>query len=88
MIDRGTLYITWASYCDQGPYHGWILGYDVSTLQQVMVYNTSPDGGLGGIWQSGGGLSADAAGNLYALTGNGSFNGDTGGRNFGNSFKF
>ena len=26
------------------------------------------------------------AGNLYALTGNGSFNGDTGGRNFGNSF--
>ena len=32
------------------------------------------------------GLSADSAGNLYALTGNGSFNGDIGGRNFGNSF--
>ena len=86
LIDHGTVYITWASYCDQGPYHGWILGYDVASLQQVMVYNTSPDGGLGGIWQSGGGLAADAAGNLYALTGNGSFNGDTGGRNFGNSF--
>jgi PA14 domain/K319L-like, PKD domain len=86
LIDHGTLYIAWASYCDQGPYHGWILGYDAASLQQVMVHNTSPDGGLSGIWQSGGGLAADAAGNLYALTGNGSFNGDTGGRNYGNSF--
>ena len=86
LLDHGVVYITWASYCDQGPYHGWILGYDASTLQQVMVHNTTPDGGLGGIWQSGGGLSADVTGNLYALTGNGSFNGDVGGRNFGNSF--
>ena len=86
LIDHGTLYVAWASYCDQGPYHGWILGYDAASLQQVMVHNTSPDGGLSGIWQSGGGLAADTAGNLYALTGNGSFNGDTGGRNYGNSF--
>jgi hypothetical protein len=86
LLDHGTVYITWASYCDQGPYHGWILGYDAASLQQVMVLNTTPDGGLGGIWQSGAGLSADSIGNLYALTGNGSFNGDIGGLNFGNSF--
>jgi hypothetical protein len=87
LLDHGTVYIAWASYCDQGPYHGWVLGYDAATLQQVMTYNTSPDGGLGGFWHSGGGLSADATGNLYGLTGNGSFNGDAaGGRNFGNSF--
>jgi PA14 domain-containing protein/K319-like protein len=86
LLDHGTVYITWASYCDQGPYHGWILGYDAASLLQVMVHNTTPDGGLGGIWQSGAGLSADSIGNLYALTGNGSFNGDIGGKNFGNSF--
>ena len=77
LLDHGTVYIAWASYCDQGPYHGWILGYDAASLQQVMVYNTSPDGGLAGIWHSGGGLTADSLGNLYALTGNGSFNGST-----------
>src|SRR5205823_9483655 len=86
LLDHGTVYIAWASYCDTGPYHGWILGYDAATLQQIMVHNTTPDGGLGGIWQSGGGLSADSTGNIYALTGNGSFNGDSVGKSFSNSF--
>ncbi len=68
---NGTVYVTFSSHCDWGPYHGWILGYDVSTLVQKIVYNDTPNGEAGGIWQSGGGIAADAQGNLYFVIGNG-----------------
>jgi hypothetical protein len=77
----GKVFIAWASHCDIGPYHGWVMAYDAATLQQTAVWNATPDGGLGGIWHAGGAISADAAGGLYAVTGNGTF----GGRNFGDS---
>lgn len=70
LID-GVVYMSFSSHCDWGPYHGWILGYDASTLQQRVVYNATPDGEAGGMWESGAGMAADAAGNLYVVTGNG-----------------
>jgi len=73
---NGVVYVAWASHGDNGPYHGWIIGYSATNLTlQVAKYNSTPDGGLGGIWQSGGGLAADASGNLYCVTGNGAFDG-------------
>jgi hypothetical protein len=80
------VYIAFGSHNDIGPYHGWLLGYDAGTLQQVMVFCATPDGAAGGIWLSNGGAAADADGNIYVITGNGTFSADTGGRDYGNSF--
>jgi hypothetical protein len=69
---NGVVYISWASHCDNGPYHGWLIGYDASTLQQVALFNDTPNGSNGGIWMSGQGPAADDAGNIYLTVGNGS----------------
>jgi hypothetical protein len=69
----GIVYTSWASHCDIDPYTGWIIGYDEQTLGQVRVLNLTPNGSEGSIWQSGGGLAADAQGNVYALIANGTF---------------
>jgi len=86
MLLNGVIYIAWASHCDQPPYQGWVLGYDASNLSQVMSLNVAPDGAEAGIWQSGQALSADALGNIYAITGNGTVDAHLGGRNYGSSF--
>ena len=72
-LANGVVYIAWASHCDNGPYHGWVIGYDAATLAQVAVFDATPDGSDGGIWQSGGGAAVDVDGNLYFATGNGTF---------------
>jgi hypothetical protein len=83
---NGVVYISWASYCDNDPYHGWTMGYNSSTLAQVAVFNSSPNGTRSGTWESGSAAAADAFGNLYVVTGNGTFDASTGGSDYGESY--
>ena len=70
---NGIVYIAWASHEDADPYHGWLIGYDAATLAQKAVFNSTPDGQRGGFWMAGGAAAADSSGNLYIVTGNGTF---------------
>jgi len=74
-IDQGNVIITWASHCDTGPYHGWVMAYNETSLQQEWVFCATPNGSDGGIWQSGQGPAIDSQGNIYLTTGNGTDDG-------------
>jgi hypothetical protein len=71
IIHNGTVLIAWSSHCDEGPYHGWILGYDSRSLKQVLSYMNTPNGINGGIWMAGGAPAVDDDGTIYLVTGNG-----------------
>ena len=99
LLNNGTVYTTWASHCDDGPYGGWIIALSESTLAIRSVLNVAMGASGSGfasqgpsIWMSGGGPAADSAGNVYVLTANGRFEttlsaaGFPDGGDYGNSF--
>jgi hypothetical protein len=85
--EQDRIYLAFGSHQDTAPYHGWVVAYDADNLANSWVYCTTcgrvatkdPDDGSleGGIWQAGGGPVGDGAGNIYVMTGNGSYNRDT-----------
>jgi hypothetical protein len=100
LLDNGTVYIAFGSYGGQCVvetagvlekaaclYHGWLFGYDSSSLQQTRIFNVTPLPAIqGGIWQSGGGPSADSNHNVFVVTGDGPFDVNHGGSSYSNSF--
>jgi hypothetical protein len=85
LLVHGRVIVCWASSCDVGPYHGWVMAYDARTLRQDAALDVSPHAAQGGIWQSDTGPAADAAGRVFAITGNGRFDAAGGGADWGNS---
>ena len=73
LLANGVVYTSWSSQCDQGQYHGWILGYDASTLQQAAVYNNTANSSGASFWGAGAGPAADSNGNLFVVSANGLF---------------
>jgi hypothetical protein len=102
LLSNGIIYVGLGSTgCRNYPNHGWVMSYTFSVASgftQQAVFNTSPDlanpsgkapYANGGIWQGGGGLAADASGNVYFETAdaNNFFNNSLGwqGTDFGDS---
>ncbi len=85
LLSNQNVYVGFSS-CgpDPTPYHGWVIGYQAGNIQkQTMIYNATPNGDEGGIWQAGRGLVGNSAGSILFETGNGTADGVT---DFGESF--
>lgn len=95
---NGDIIVGWGSFSDWGVYHGWLMAFDPTTLQQVAVFNPTTQfqavdsangpadhGGGGSFWQGGAAPAVDSAGNIYLNAADGSFNADQGGNNYGDT---
>lgn len=87
LLLNGAVYIGFGSNgCDVDAYHGWLFAYSASTLQQLGVFNVTPQGAQGALWNSGGGPAVDSEGFIYISTANGTYDFSMGGTDFGDSF--
>lgn len=82
LLSGGILYIAFSSHGDNPPYHGWVLAYNPTTLQQVGAFATTPNGlstdipAGAGIWMGGAGPAVDGTGSLFLSSSNGLFDAD------------
>lgn len=82
LLSNGMIYVGVGSVgCKEVPNYGWVMSYTYSVANgftPLGVFNTTPDLAIangtttpyanGGTWQAGGGLAADASGNVYFNT--------------------
>jgi Bacterial Ig-like domain (group 2) len=83
---NGNIVIGFGSDCDYGDFHGWLFSFDATTLKQTGIFLTTPTGENGGIWASGAAPAVDTDNHIFLITGDGTFDADSGGPNHGDSF--
>jgi len=75
LLQNGHVFYLVGLLCDFGPYHGWLMSYNSTSLLQEAVFKRLANSFAGGIWMSGNGPAADSSGNIYLATANGTWNG-------------
>jgi Galactose oxidase, central domain/Kelch motif len=75
LLSNGTVYLSWGAPCQQTSfnYDGWVMAYSEATFTQQSALDLTPNGNGGGIWMSGAGPAADADGNVFLITSEGTF---------------
>ena len=71
LLLKGQVWISWASHCDLGTYHGYVMSFSESNLVRTRSLCGHPNGYEGGFWGGGAGPAADSGGSIYVVTGNG-----------------
>lgn len=89
VLANGSIYVPIGSHCDNNAsaVSGWVLRYDYG-LNQIGAFATDEDAAgylLSSVWMTGFAPAIDTDGTLFAVTGNGSFDANDGGKNFGES---
>lgn len=85
LLNGNSVYFGSGSHGDMNAYHGWLIGYDKTSLVQKFAWastDLSVTSTRGGIWQAGAGPAVDLAGNIWVETANGDFDGSV---SFGDS---
>jgi chitodextrinase len=77
LLNNGVVYLAFGSHGDQSNYHGWVMGYDKTSLAQIYAWASTDLSAstMGAVWGSGSGPAVDASGGVWVETGNGDFDG-------------
>jgi hypothetical protein len=88
LLSKGVIYIAFgtAGCAQDPPSTAWMMAYNASSLKQLAVLDVGPtQQAIPGMWMAGDGPSTDSSGDVYVATGEGEFDYNVGGLNYGDT---